>query len=79
VPEGLGRGHAVERREAHPGTGRPDAVRMSEATADIRSPTRHCQIAECSESIDGATRGGSRRGRRAGTRRRRRRARAPGA
>ena len=31
--------------------GPPDAVRMSAATAAIDSPTRHCQIAECSESI----------------------------
>ena len=31
--------------------GPPDAVRMSDATRLIGSPTRHCQIAECSESI----------------------------
>ena len=31
--------------------GPPDAVRISAATDAIDSPTRHCQIAECSESI----------------------------
>ena len=31
--------------------GPPDAVRTSEATRFSGSPTRHCQIAECSESI----------------------------
>ena len=31
--------------------GPPDAVRISAATPAIDSPTRHCQIAECSESI----------------------------
>src|SRR6186997_1270715 len=31
--------------------GPPDAVRTRLATAAIDSPTRHCQIAECSESM----------------------------
>ena len=31
--------------------GPPEAVRMSAATSPWTSPTRHCQIAECSESI----------------------------
>ena len=31
--------------------GPPEAVRINAATPDIGSPTRHCQMAECSESI----------------------------
>src|SRR3990172_1137304 len=31
--------------------GPPDAVRMSRATSAMLSPTRHCQMAECSESM----------------------------
>ena len=66
------RGHAP--RPSASRNGPPDAVRISAATPAIDSPTRHCQIAECSESIgrsqaSGLANGSA--GRRRGDRRRR--------
>ena len=43
--------------------GPPDAVRISRSIAARGSPTRHCQIAECSESIGRSQASGSRAGR----------------
>ena len=45
-------GAAVAIRSAdHSRNGPPEAVRMSRDTAARSSPTRHCQMAECSESM----------------------------
>ena len=52
VPQGLRRGDGGELRPAsRRGTGPPDAVSTRRAIPAPGSPTRHCQIAECSESI----------------------------
>ena len=75
VPQGLLRGHGGQLVGAwRRGTGRRDAVRTSAATVDIDSPTRHCQMAECSESIgrsqaSGLANGSRGRGRSAASRR----------
>ena len=45
--------------DGRPRNGPPEAVRIRRATSPSRSPTRHCQIAECSESIGRSRSSGS--------------------
>ena len=71
------RGHRRRGPRGPSRNGPPDAVRTSAATPAIRSPTRHCQIAECSESIGRSQASGLANGSR-GVRRPRRPRRVPG-